>query len=402
MVPGYWIQDPGHTSGIVTGVTFDGGATWEPVVIPDSRCTGGDIEFFAGDPWLAFAANGDLYSVALLLEDFSFDRAAIHINKSVDGGRSWAAPVSLVEGLGHDKPSITADPEDPCAVYAGWTQFADGGDLILLSRTTDCGQTWTEPQTLYSGPPTLSWFQLVVLPKGTVLAFFKVPRVGSVYVKRSTDAGETWFDEPTVIADTGLLSKPLTPDGDMIIRGSGNFDVAVDRKTGYLATVWEAHFQGMPFTSPGQVAFSSSTDGGLAWSDPIRIDRTPPNSPFALEQAFIPSVEISDDGTIGVTYYNLQNDTPGDSKSDTDYWFIHCHPDSADCTDRANWSDSLRLTPESFDYLRAPVWDLGSNNELFLADYVGLTSLGSDFFSLFSVTTEDDPANAIFVPIRAR
>ena len=395
---GAWIQDPGQTSGIVTGVSFDGGAAWESVVLPDSRCTGGDIDLAAGDPWLAFAANGDLYSVALLIEDFSFEVSEIHVNKSVDGGRTWGTPVSLVQGPGHDKPSISADPEDPCAVYVGWTHLFDGGGELLLSRTTDCGETWSEPQTIHTSTSAPGGFQLVILPDGTAVAFFRGQVPAALYSQRSSDGGETW-SEPTLVTAKGLASRAVSPDEDLSVRGSGGgFDVAVDRDSGYLAAVWQYLFEGMPLTSPIQIAFSSSTDGGLTWADPIRIDHTPSATPFTLEQAFIPSVEISEDGTVGVTYYNFENDTPGDGISETDYWFVHCHPDSTDCNDREGWSDGLRLTPEPFDYLLAPYFFDG----LFLGDYTGLTSWGSDFFALFSVTTEDDPANAMFVPIRGR
>ena len=109
-------------------------------------------------------------------------------------------------------------------------------------------------------------------------------------------------------------------------------------------------------------------------------------------------MEISDDGTVGVTYYGFENDTPGDGISETDCWFVHCNPDSTDCNDPEGWSDGLRLTPEPFDYLSAPHFLDG----LFLGDYAGLSSQGSDFFALFSVATEDDPRNVIFVPILGR
>jgi len=39
---------------------------------------------------------------------------------------------------------------------------------------------------------------------------------------------------------------------------------------------------------------------------------------------------------------------------------------------------------------------------LFLGDYVGLAAAGSDFFALPSITTEDDPADVVFIPIRGR
>jgi hypothetical protein len=66
----------------------------------------------------------------------------------------------------------------------------------------------------------------------------------------------------------------------------------------------------------------------------------------------------------------------------------------------AGFTDALRLTPESFDYLKAPYADVASNQGLFLGDYVGLTSSGSDFLGLFSAVTDDDPADAVFVRVR--
>jgi hypothetical protein len=173
--------------------------------------------------------------------------------------------------------------------------------------------------------------------------------------------------------------------------------MAVDRATGALYVVSENYFNDETWF-PNQVAFVSSTDGGHTWSDRIRIDDTPPNENPVIEQAFMPSVEVSDDGTIGVTYYSFQNDEAGDEHSDADVYFIHCHPDLADCNTRGGWSEAIRLTPNSFDYEVAPTGRRG----LFLGDYMGLTATGHDFFAFFSVTAGDDPANTLFVPIRGR
>jgi len=94
----------------------------------------------------------------------------------------------------------------------------------------------------------------------------------------------------------------------------------------------------------------------------------------------------------------FQNDVAGDSRSDADVWFIHCHPDFADCGDRESWSQAVRLTEESFDYQGAPE----GNRGLFLADYTGLTSVGSDFYALIPVSSDGDPSDVVFVPIIGR
>jgi hypothetical protein len=398
-----WIQ--GIAVGHVAATSFDGGATWEEVVIPGlSECSGEEQFGRVSDPWLAFAANGDLYAVALPGSDFGEPEATeIVVSKSIDGGRSWGQPVTISDDPGDDKPSIAADPEDPCLIFVGWTRFtAEGDDETLFSRTTDCGDSWTEPHVLFTNAPPGGGIQMLVLPDGTLLAFFEVQIEGTLYVMRSGDKGATW-DEPTLITATGVQSKPVTPDGADIIRaGHYLFDVAVDRRSGYLAAVWYDFLQGSPLTSPGQVAFSSSTDGGRTWTDPVRVDKTPANDDFTLEQAFTASVEISDDGTIGMTYYDFQNATVDGPPYWADHWFTHCHPELADCNDAASWGEALRLTPESFDYALAPYADVTSNQGYFLGDYMGLSSAGSDFLAFFSVSTEEHPADTVFVRVRGR
>jgi hypothetical protein len=333
----------------------------------------------------------------------------ILVNKSIDGGRTWGDPVTVGElnpPPEEDKPSITADPVDECRLYVGWTRFDDlsgglsGEGEVVFSRTTDCGETWSDPQTLLRTHPAGIGFQTVVLPDGMVLAFFKetqallsIPR--SFYVMRSTDGGATWPGEPILVATTrGAVAS--APDEEKQVRTMGQlFDVAVDRATGRLAAVWEDTFSEDYFAKP-KVAFTLSNDGGQTWSGPVRIDQTPASEAELLNQAIVPSVEISDDGTIGVTYYNFENDTPDTPPSLTDYWFVHCHPDLADCADPASWADPVRVTNESFDLLLAN----SARGFFFLGDYMGLTSFGSDFFAAFTISGPGDQQDIYFAPIR--
>ena len=400
-----WQQDRylsgGGSRGHVVAISFDGGLSWAAVTIPGlTPCSGGAWDRTT-DPWLAFAVNGDLYAAAMSWS-YANIGGAIVVNRSTDGGLTWGNPVIVDEVTNpplNDKESITADPVDPCTLYVTWSQFPSDsmvpGD-ILFSRTADCGATWAAPTIVQSTDPFSIGSQIVVLADGQLLAFYRdafSAGTSPIYVERSVDGGLTWPDDPVVIADTNM---PLvfSPDGALV--RSSIFDVAMNRETEELYVVWELSF-GIAL----QVALSSSSDGGFTWSAPIRIDDTPANSPFTLEQAFIPSVEVSNDGTVGVTYYNFQNDVAGALPSLSDYWFVSCHPKLADCGDGGSWSAAVRLTPDSFDYALAPLVTGGSSG-LFLGDYVGFTSSGSDFFALFSATTEDDPANAIFVPIRAQ
>ena len=94
---GIWMQDRSPRRALVAGVTFDGGRTWESVVIPGlTLCSGGDLPA-ATDPWLAFATNGDLYAASGVYEDRPGEPGAdgILVSKSSDGGRTWGSPTTI-------------------------------------------------------------------------------------------------------------------------------------------------------------------------------------------------------------------------------------------------------------------------------------------------------------------
>jgi hypothetical protein len=207
---------------------------------------------------------------------------------------------------------------------------------------------------------------------------------------RSDDKGETWQPRNKPIRAVRIFSSfgAVTPDLGIPVRdGSILFDVAVDSGNGNLYAVW----QDVRFNNIEEVAFSMSTDGGFTWSEPIKINQTPPNPGNPLRaQAFLPSVAVNGQGVVGVTYYDFRNDINGDDPVElADHWFVYCE---ANCSDPASWvNNELRLTDDSFDYVTAPF-----AGGLFLGDYVGLDADDTDFLSFFQQSSEDDPADGYF------
>src|SRR5262249_51035526 len=124
-------------------------------------------------------------------------------------------------------------------------------------------------------------------------------------VMRSTDHGATWSaitDGPAieVVPVTDPETPAMVPDGDPLT------SVAVDPNNGTLYAVWaDARFS-TKFSSDG-VALSMSTDGGLTWSDPIKVNQTPTNIPAGDQQAFTPTVAVNSSGTVAVSYYDFRN-----------------------------------------------------------------------------------------------
>jgi hypothetical protein len=408
-IAGIWQQDRwsnGGSRGLVAGVTFDGGATWKSVVIPKgSRCSGGSYDR-TSDPWLSFAPNGDLYAISLALSS-DLAVSAILVNRSVDGGLTWSDPKTLVRdtnaNIFNDKESITADPTDPNYVYAVWDRSRIATDRsgpdralagasrsdIVLSRTTDGGATWEPARAIYA-PTSREWSvgnQIVVLPDGSLVditELFKGTR-DFVAVLRSTDKGVTWSAPRAVAAQRPVIVRD--PDTRNEVRaGAGLPEIAVNPVTGRLYAVWmDSRFSGGVID---EIALSTSGNGGVTWTTPIKVNRTPSSIPILNRQAFTPSVEVAANGTVAVTYYDFRRNTSA-SGVPTDYWLVHCH---RGCTNRGNWSEAH--VSGSFNIKRAPV-----ARGYFLGDYEGLTSVGRGFRALFARTTSRDRASVYFAKV---
>ena len=95
--------------------------------------------------------------------------------------------------------------------------------------------------------------------------------------------------------------------------------------------------------------------------------------------AFTASVDVSSDGTLGVTYYDFRNNTPA-AGALTDYWLAHSHDGGA------TFSEQHVAGP--FDIETAP-----RAGGFFLGDYQGLDHAGRDFVPFFVMTNSGNLAN---------
>ena len=401
--------DDGGARGLVASVSHDGGASWARVVVPKiTKCSGGAYDR-ASDPWVSFAPNGDLYAISLSFDVFDTHNAIL-VSKSINGGDTWGDPIAVTadDTNGLDKESITADPSNPNLVYATWDRLlTPGGSLhasdngiihsrsfksqTFFARSIDGGRTWEAPRQLFIDTSFSGSIggMIRVLPDGTLLdglrtygnAAWKGGGCGSVSVLRSADHGLHWSSKPTIVAPFSCTyGGAHTPDG-AAIRSGGLPDFAVDGTTVYA--VWEDALPSAPTT--GFIHFSQSSDGGLSWTSPVVISKTP-----AGIDAFIPTIAVNASHAIGVSYYDFRADTPAPGAS-TDIWLVRC---SATCTNPANWSETPVAGP--FDMEQAP--DAGG---LFVGDYEGMTTSGTAFqpFYIQAVQAPANPTDAFFSSI---
>jgi hypothetical protein len=435
---GAWQQDRwsnGGSEGNVTATSTNGGTAWSVnAQTKSSKCTGGTAANGgnyerASDPWVTISPNGTAYLMSLSVDSNpgGFANAfpsAMLVSRSKTHGATWQNPVTLIRdenpAVFNDKNSMTADPNESSFVYAVWDRLvsppgeptepnafenarAFGGD-IYFARTTNGGNTWEPARKIYKAGIIAQTIGnlIVVLPDnaafdGELVNVFtllrgakneKGTRGTNIAAIRSADHGTTWTKQEVIISDfrRGIV---VDPDDSFAHRtGDINPEAAVDPATGAIYVVW----QDSRFGPRSSVALSRSGDGGLTWSTPIKVNQTPPadpGEPVGNNQAFTPMVQVLNDGTVAVSYYDFRNNTSDSgATTPTDAFVVHCH---ANCSSSASWGDETRVTDASFDSRKAPV-----ARGFFLGDYEGLGSNGTAVFPFFAMTHGIDPAS-IFV-----
>jgi hypothetical protein len=407
---GAWMQDEWSAPsarGIGIAVSFNGGNSWKTSVMQGlTLVAGGTTYERAADVWLAFAPNGDLYFTSLVYDvqpNGSFSPSAVVVEKSTDGGLDWSAPITLIQSATtfNDKDSITTDPARASAAYAVWDQNQSGyNSVVMFSRTTDGGHSWSAPSTIFDpGGNNLAFGnQIRVLPNGTLTDFVNIVpfqtghHTMTLSLVQSSDQGNTWSKKATTVGS--ILSIGITDpnnaqpvDAASLFGPSIDFSVAEDPNNGSLYAVWQdARFSNFQHDS---IAFSMSTDGGLTWSAPIQINQTPTNLPNGDQQAFLPSIAVAANGTVAVSYYDFRFNGTGPGLL-TDYWLVQGRA-GTDLTNPANWSNEARLTNTSFNMEAASV-----RGGYFIGDYEGLAAVGNDFDAFFAATNGSDPGDIFF------
>ncbi len=415
-VVAFWQQDrwnDGGAHGNLAGYSFDGGATWAWSAPRFSRCAGGaglgnagDYER-ATDPWLSFSPNGRLHAITLSFDN-STARNAILAAFSDNGGVSWSAPRIVrfdnpraVGNNFNDKETLTADPLNSSLVYATWQRIVAPSERASqrgfentasffseawFARSTNGGASWEPARPIFRERGRLTQTignQIEVLPDGTLINGFNLihaatnrhgTRGFNVALVRSTDKGVTWSDD---IAVNRLLVDEVTDpdDGHDVRTGDILPDWAVDRRDGSVYVVW----MDRRFNDPDHddILLARSRDGGLTWSAPVVVDRTPRGV-----DAFTAMVDVDASGRVAVSYHDFRNDRPGDAVLSTDVWLAHSHDGGV------TFSDESRLTPTSFDMRTAP--DAGG---YFVGDYTGLDHVGSVFHPAWVAANDGNLGN---------
>lgn len=399
---GAWQQDRwsnGSARALVAATSRDGGRTWVRTPLPFSRCgggnvmNGGDYER-ASDPWVTYSPDGTVHAMSLSTRGGAFQlnsANAMLASRSLDHGLTWSAPQALILDDGNafnDKNTMTADPYDARYVYAVWDRLMqnDTGPAYF-ARSSNGGASWEPARPIYDpGVRNQTIGNLiVVLPSGRLVNVFtrisypagQVVRAWATAI-HSDDRGVTW-SAPVQIAEM-LSVGTVDPINGMRVRDGAIVPAAAAGPDGAVYVAWQdARFSA---GSVDAIALARSDDGGITWSAPLRASALPNVA------AFTPALRVDADGTLGLTYYDLRNDS-FTAPFLADAWL-------ARSVDRGETWVETRLG-QSFDLSVAP-----NAGGLFLGDYTGLLSHQGSFLPFFARANVGESVNRtdiVFTPV---
>ncbi len=284
--------------------TTNGGTRWiAPGVLENN--------VFRSDPVLNSDTAGHFFYLSLL-ENFFDD-----LWRSITGGQSWTR---LGPADGGDKQWFTIDNTNSAGrgfQYQYWSTDGNNYGGRQFTRSTDNGLTWMNPINIPNSP---AWGTLDVDSAGNLFIGGVNLTSNGIWCVRSTNAKNGGvvpsFDRSTAVNLGGdiVFGEPINPEGLV-----GQVFLAVDRSgTSTNDNVYMlASVQPPGFTNGSDVMFVRSTNGGITFSAPHRINDDPINH---AKWHWFATLSVAPSGRIDVVWYDTRN-SPNNFTSQLFYSF---------------------------------------------------------------------------------
>ncbi len=361
------VDIPGLPDGSETGdswlslfKSFDGGETWQSTLIPgypqDTSPQGLASPlhgYTAGaDPVVRAGTHGLFYYSGIVFNRVT-NQSRLHVSTLIDLNNKengdvatardpiqFAGTVAVDTGNSGqflDKPWLAVDipragartrtfnvggvsQTVPCGnVYLAWAEFVGSQHTkILVSRSQDCGLTWSTGTKVSEGNLVNQGASVTVGPDGTVYVVWRRFATSSegdaILFVKSTDCGDK-FSKPAVIAPASgsmflpfdQASNPLQSPYLTAFR-TNSYPTIAASANGRVHVAWAQR------PAPGgfaRIVMAVSTNGGTTWSAPAAVDDGPltddTGGSFDRGHQFMPAL-TSRAGRLMLLYYDTRLD----------------------------------------------------------------------------------------------
>jgi hypothetical protein len=361
---------PGGATDIGWATSTNGGTTWTHGFLPGlTKGEGTGPYDAASDPAVAYDAKHGVWMIASLPISNTSQTPAVVVSRSTDG-LTWENPVSVdPTAASSDKNWIVCDSWSASPFYGNCYMEWDNpsnGDEILMSTSTDGGQTWS-PAIATAGQASGIGGQPLVQPNGTVVVPIETNFMSAF---SSTNGGTSW-SAPVAI---GVIQSHTDAGG---IRSGPLPSAAVDG-AGTVWVVWEdCRFRTQ--CSTNDLVYSTSTDG-THWS---KVTRVPIDPTTSVVDHFIPGIGIdpATSGTsahVAIHYYYYSHSNCSTSTCQLYVGYISS-PNGG-----STWSAPVRLAgPMSLNNLP------NSQNGLMVGDYIATAFSNGVPHGVFAIAAKE-------------
>jgi hypothetical protein len=293
----------------------NGTRSWAESYVPLSggspATSDGRVWPYNSDPVVAIAADGTVYLADLYFHSENNDASNglyVSVGHTSSGSslgitQSTTYPVAVQSDpnttIDEDKEWIAAGANGN--VYVSWSRFNGNIDMIVFSRSSDHGQTWSSPiqisPTAQNG--SVQGSSIAVGSNGNIYVAYLVYYVGgkrAVFLARSQDGGQSFS---TAVAITPLFSEVSF---NSTYRKNSFPSIAVASNNVYVVYADQG-------STSSRVQFIRSTDGGNSFSSPLSLNDS------STGQRLMPSVATDEGGGLHVSWFDTRFAPAGSSSS---------------------------------------------------------------------------------------